>query len=148
MSGMWLKDPARRRRQRGTRAHLKGRRPSLPTEWGAHSQLGSEASSLCFDYWLLCTTRKEAPSPRHAWLLRSVPGGCVHPKWQPPPLQTGLGSSITKASRSWSPVLPSPTCNQVCVRKRKRLRNHLSPDSGNRYRMIHSPLEGYCLPLA
>ena len=134
---MWLKDPARRRRQRGTRAHLKGRRPSLPTEWGAHSQLGSEASSLCFDYWLLCTTRKAAPSPRHAWLLRSVLGGCVHPKWQPPPLQTGLGSSVTKASRI---LIPRPSESHlhpsVCEKEDKtkepsvaRLRESLQDDS-------------------
>ena len=69
------KDQARRRRQRGTRAHLKGRRPSPPTEWGVPNQLGREASSLCFYYGPLCTTRKAAHSPRHAWLLRSVLGG-------------------------------------------------------------------------
>lgn len=96
---MWLKDQARSGRQwRGTRAHLKGRRPSPPTEWGVHNQLGSEASSLCFYYWLLCTTRKAPPSSRHAWLLRSVPGGLCASQMVSPSSQADLGCSITEAS--------------------------------------------------
>lgn len=125
MSGMWLKDQARRRRQwRGTRAHLKGRRPSPPTEWGVHNQLGSEASPLCFYYWLLCTTRKAPPSRRHAWLLRSVSGGLCASQMASPCSRTGLGCSITKASSVLIHVLLSPTCIQECVRRRTRPRRH------------------------
>lgn len=36
----------------GPRTYLKARLPTLPTEWGVYNQLGSEASSLCFYYWL------------------------------------------------------------------------------------------------
>lgn len=86
----------RRRRWRGTRAPLKGRRPPLPTEWGVHE--GWEGAwALCFYYWLLCTPRKASPPQGMLGCYDLCLEAGVHPNGGSPPSQTGSGCSITKA---------------------------------------------------
>ena len=108
---------------------MKGRRPSPPTEWGVPNQLGREASSLCFYYGPLCTTRKAAHSPRHAWLLRSVLGGLCASQMAAPssPDRRGL-LNYQRIQHPDTSSFRGPTCIQVSVRKRTRLRNCLSPE--------------------
>lgn len=98
---------------------MKGRRPSPPTEWGMHNQLGSEASALCFYYRLLCTTRKAHPPPRGMLGCYDLfPGALVCLPNDSPLLPGGLGS-MTEAANIRSHVLLSPTCTQEYLWKRR-----------------------------
>lgn len=73
---------------------------------------------------------------------------CVHPEPHPPLPTRGVGGcSVTKASSlpiPWS--FRGPTCSQVCVRKRLRLRNCLWPDLGTLWN-DSLPIEASAHPL-
>ena len=139
------KRPSKEEAAEGDQSPLE-RETAIPANWMGRAQpAGREASSLCF-YMGPCVQPERRPAPQGMLGCYDLfLGGCVHPKWQPFPRQTGVGCSITNAS-SILILHPSgvpPASKSVWER---------GQDWGSVCRqnlgMIHCPLEGYHWSLA
>lgn len=123
------KRPSKEEAAEGDQSPLE-RETAIPANWMGRAQpAGERGLFIVLLYGPLCTTRKAARSPRHAWLLWSVPGGLCASQMAAPssPDRRGL-LNYQRIQHPDTPSFRGPTCIQVSVRKRTRLRNCLSPE--------------------
>lgn len=122
------KRPSKEEAAEGDQSPLE-REAAIPAKWMGRAQpAGERGLFIVLLLWALVYNQKGGPLPKACLVATICSWGVVSiPNGSPFLARQAWVAQLTKPPASWYPILPGPTCIQVSVRKRTRLRNCLSP---------------------